>query len=196
MALSQKRGKIHLLITTKESALPRALEYNLLRKTPVFKKKYIISTDSFSLSDGEKIDIFDKQLDYAEKILGIPKPLVDEEFKREMRSSECHVGFPLCAHLYASEKGYLQAGVGFFRYPINYLRRQIKYEIDTDTTHSVKTLLLLLFLQDCLSLSEGYEERLDLRDSEKCKQFVLQGCSKEMVDQIEPLFSGDLEKGC
>lgn len=192
--ISKTGGRIHLLITTKESVLPRAREYNEMKKTPVFKGNCIVNARSFPLGNTEKDNIFDKQLDYAEKILEIPKPLVDPAFRRQMKISESHVGFPLCAHLYACEKEYRPTGVEFFLYPINYLRKQIKCEIDTDTTHGVKTLLLLLFLRECLSISEGCEERLDFRDFKKYRGFLIKEFSEKMVEQIEPLFSGDLEK--
>ncbi|XP_056016260.1 uncharacterized protein LOC125673622 [Ostrea edulis] len=192
--VSNTGGRIHLLITTKESVLPRAREYNIIRKSPVFKKDCIIFTGSFPLTDAEKDSIFDKQTDYAEKILDIPKPLIDPDFRRGMKSSVCHVGFPLCAHLYACEIGYRENGVDFFLYPINYLRKQIKYEIDTDTTHGVKMFLLLLFLRKCLSPSEECEERLDFRNFKKCREFLIKNLSEELVEQIEHSFSGDLEK--
>ncbi|XP_061196018.1 uncharacterized protein LOC133204306, partial [Saccostrea echinata] len=190
--LANKGGMIHLFITAKENVLTKAREYNKIKKTPVFKSNCIINAADHGFTPTEKDEIFDKQLEFAEKILDIPKPLVDQDFRNKMKALVGPIGFPLCAHLYACEKEHRNTGIDFFLFPINYLRKQIKYEIESDQTHGVKTLLLLLFLNECLSLSNICDEKLDIRDSEKCIRFLERNFSKEMAKSFESLNFEDL----
>ncbi|XP_062570777.1 uncharacterized protein LOC134232814 [Saccostrea cucullata] len=189
---ANKGGKIHLFITAKESVLTKAREYNKIKRTPVFKRNCIINVTDYGFTATEKDEILDKQFEFAEKILDIPRPLVDQEFRNKMKELVGPIGFPLCAHLYACEKDHRNTGIDFFLFPINYLRKQIKYEIEGDQTHGVKTLLLLLFLSECLSLSNICVEKLNISDSDKCKRFLEKNFSEEMLESFESLNFEDL----
>lgn len=54
------------------------------------------------------------------------------------------VGFPLCAHLYASEGDNEHRDFSIFSYPKTYMRNHIVREIDKDKANGVNNLFLIL----------------------------------------------------
>ncbi|XP_056016266.1 uncharacterized protein LOC130053301 [Ostrea edulis] len=179
-------GKVHLLITAKDNAIRKASQF-MNRDTPALESDSIIPTSSFPLSDTEKNNILDAQLEYAHEKKGIERPVIDKEFRHQIMKTIGPFGFPLCAHLYACEQNYGKKDLNVFRYPENYQRNLIKHEISMDKTYSVKSLLLFLLLYDTDSVIRGELTKPNLNDSEQCSQFLESACSKEMVDELQPL---------
>ncbi|XP_061196013.1 uncharacterized protein LOC133204299 [Saccostrea echinata] len=167
----KSKGKVRILITAKENVIDKACQY-MRRRTSVFREKFFIRTEKFELSSEEKEAILDKQIEYAKTVEGLDPPKIDPDFIRKLKNLKSVIGFPLCAHLYACVKDYRDSGIHFFQEPIQYIRRQIKYEIDVDRTDKVKSLFLVMFLHQIQVDTEGVFDSISLKDPKYCVRFL------------------------
>lgn len=172
--------RLRIVMTARPNVIEKACAY-MGKTTPILNEKYVI--DVSKLTADEKDSILDKQVEYARKEKKDSVPKIDVEFKINVRESEGPIGFPLCAHLYVCSEEYQKSGAIFFSRPIEYLKLQIKDELETDQTKSTKTLFLFLFFFEWHS-KLGVLERLEITNARKCKEF-LNEVSKDLLSNFE-----------
>lgn len=131
-------------MTARTKAVKRACDY-MGKVTPILNETFIINANN--LTENEKDDIFANQIRFAEKEKHVSANIFSSmgaEFI-QVRESEGPIGFPLCSHLFVCGKDYRKSGVNFFSRPIQYLKVQLKDEIESDKTNRSKSLFFYVF---------------------------------------------------
>lgn len=183
-------NRLRIVMTTRSNVTEKACTY-MDKVTPILRKIYLI--DASKLTDNEKDDILEKQIQFAKREQIKHVPLINKKFKAEVKIKEGPIGFPLCAHLYVFGKEYQKAGPIFFSKPIEFLKRQIRDEIASDKTNRTKSLFFYLFFFEWHT-KMGKMEKLDLKSGNSCKEF-LSKISSDLVKNFDPFdFSGLEEK--
>lgn len=180
--------RLRIVMTARPKVIEKACAY-MGKTTPILNEKYLI--DISKLTAEEKDSILDKQVQYARKEKKDSIPKIDDEFKKYVQESEGPIGYPLCAHLYVCFEEYQKSGAIFFSYPIEYLKLQIKDELETDQTKSTKTLFLFLFFFEWHS-KLGVLEKIEIKNAKKCKEF-LNKVSKDLLSNFTPSNFRNLE---
>lgn len=156
--------RLRILITARPNVIERACRY-MEKVTPILNEKLVVDTST--LTEEEKDKILVKQIEFAKGVYQDPN--INAEFKREVKASEGPIGFPLCAHLYVCGKEYRKSGVKFFSSPIEYLKLQIKDEIDSDRSNRVKSLFFCLFFHEWHTKMGNYES-IQIQNETLCKR--------------------------
>lgn len=181
--------RLRIVMTARPNVIEKACAY-MGKTTPILNEKYLI--DVSKLTADEKDSILDKQVEFARKEIKDSVPKIDAEFKRNVRESEGPIGYPLCAHLFVCSEKYQKSGAIFFSRPIEYLKLQIKDEIETDQTKRTKTLFLFLFFFEWHS-KMGLSEKIEITNARKCKEF-LNKVSKDLLSNFTPCDFRNLER--
>lgn len=108
-----------------------------------------------------------------------------------MRQSEGPIGFPLCANLYVCGKEYRKSGAIFFARPIEYLKLQIKDEIEGDKSNKTKSLFFCLFFDEWHT-KMGHLESIQIQNESLCRQ-CLDKVSENIIPNFEPFNFRELE---
>lgn len=181
--------RFRIVMTARQNVVERACSF-MGKVTPVLNGSFVI--DASTLLEIEKEQIFFKQIEFAKTERNITDILaIDEEFKTKMRTSEGPIGFPLCANLYACGKEYRKSGASFFSRPIEYLKLQIKDEIEGDKSNKTKSLFFCLFF-DQWHTKMGHFESIQIQNESLCKQ-CLDKVSRDIIQNFEPFDFRDLE---
>lgn len=176
--------RLRILITARPNVIDRACNY-MERVTPILNEQYRVDTSP--LSEDEKDEILVRQIEFAKGMYQDPN--INAEFKRKVKTSKGPIGFPLCAHLYVCNTEYRKSGVEFFSRPIEYLKLQIKDEIDNDRSNRVKSLFFCLFFHEWHLKMEKYES-IQIQSEFLCKK-CLREVSPNLLTKFGPFnFSG------
>lgn len=180
---------VRIVMTARKNVVDRAC--SLMGKvTPVLHENFLI--DASTLLEIEKEQIFFKQIEFAKKERNLTDLLtIDTEFNTKMRESEGPIGFPLCANLYACGKKYRKSGASFFSRPIEYLKLQIKDEIEGDKSNKTKSLFFCLFFYHWHAKME-HSVSIQIQNESLCKQ-CLDNVSRDIIQNFEPFDFRDLE---
>ena len=181
-------SRVRLIITAGDKVIERACTF-MGNITPVLSDHYRVNANV--LTGLEKGEIFFNQQRFAEEKRNVPNPLVNEDFLEEIKISEGPIGFPLCAHLFVFSDKYKKSGVNFFSHPIEYLKLQIKEEIEKDKTNRTKSLFVVLFFYEWQT-KMGISKRLHINDAKECRQ-LLENIGAGMVNNMAPLNFTELE---
>lgn len=179
---------LRIIITARKTDIERVCSY-MGTITPVLNKNHWVDLDI--LTENEKIEILDKQIDFADKEKGITIPKMDKGFLDKVRVSYGPIGFPFCAHLFVCSDEYRASGVHFFSHPIQYLKKQIKDEIKSDKSNKTKSIFFVLFFYEWHAKNRSVET-LNIENENKCKQF-LHGISPDLCKNFEPFDFTNLE---
>lgn len=180
---------VRIVMTARQNAVDRAC--SLMGKvTPVLHGNFLINAST--LLEIEKEQIFFKQIEFAKKERNLTDLLtIDTEFKTKMRESEGPIGFPLCANLYVCGKEYRKSGASFFSRPIEYLKLQIKDEIEGDKSNKTKSLFFCLFFDEWHT-KMGHFESIQIQNESLCRQ-CLDKVSKNIIPNFELFDFRELE---
>lgn len=181
--------RLRIVMTTRSNVTEKSGTY-MEKVTPILRKIYLI--DASKLAENEKDDILEKQIQFAKRERIKHVPLIDNEFKTEVKETEGPIGFPLCAHLYVFGKEYQKAGANFFSRPIEFLKLQIRDEIASDKTNRTKSLFFYLFFFEWHT-KMGKIEKLDIKSGSICKDF-LSKISPDLVKNFDPFDFNGLEE--
>lgn len=171
--------RLRILITARPNVIERACTY-MEKVTPILNEKCVVDTST--LTEDEKDEILVKQIEFAKGVYQDPN--INAEFKRTVKASEGPIGFPLCAHLYVCGKEYRKSGVKFFSSPIEYLKLQIKDEIDSDRTNRVKSLFFCLFFHEWHTKMGNFES-IQIQNETLCKR-CLDKVSPNLLSNFGP----------
>lgn len=178
--------RLRILITARPNVIERACTY-MEKVTPILNEKLVVDTST--LTEDEKDEILVKQIEFAKGVYQDPN--INAEFKRKVKCSEGPIGFPLCAHLYVCGKEYRKSGVKFFSSPIEYLKLQIKDEIDSDRSNRVKSLFFCLFFHEWHTKMGNYE-LIQIQNETFCKR-CLDKVSPNLLPNFGPFNFQGLE---
>lgn len=178
--------RLRILITSRPNVIERACAY-MEKVTPILNGIFVVDTST--LTEDEKDEILVKQIEFAKGMYQDPN--INAEFKRKVKSLEGPIGFPLCAHLYVCGKEYRKSGVKFFSSPIEYLKLQIKDEIDSDRSHRVKSLFFCLFFHEWRTKMGNYES-IQIQNETLCKR-CLENVSPNLLLNFGPFDFYELE---
>lgn len=184
-------GRLRIVMTARTKVIKRACDY-MGKVTPILNETFIIDTNN--LTENEKDGIFANQIKFAEKEKHVSANIfsnMDAEFIRQVRESEGPIGFPLCAHLFVCGKDYRKSGVSFFSRPIQYLKVQLKDEIECDKTNRSKSLFFYVFFYDWHT-KMGKFEFSDIKSKSHCIRF-LDKISPHLVTNFDPFDFSKLE---
>lgn len=180
---------VRIVMTARQNVVDRACSF-MGKVTPVLHGNFLI--DASTLLEIEKEQIFFKQIEFAKKERNLTDLLtIDTEFKTKMRESEGPIGFPLCANLYVCGKEYRKSGASFFSRPIEYLKLQIKDEIEGDKSNKTKSLFFCLFFDEWHT-KMGHFESIQIQNESLCRQ-CLDKVSKNIIPNFEPFDFRELE---
>lgn len=180
---------VRIVMTARQNVVERACSF-MERVTPVLNRNFLI--DASALLEIEKEQIFLKQIEFAKKERNLTDLLtIDTEFKTKMRESEGPIGFPLCANLYVCGKEYRKSGASFFSRPIDYLKLQIKDEIEGDKSNKTKSLFFCLFFDEWHT-KMGHFESIQIQNESLCRQ-CLDKVSRNIIPNFEPFDFRELE---
>lgn len=160
-------NRLRIIMTTGTNAIEKACDF-MGKSIPILEEKLLINLNCFK--ENEMDAIFLKQAEFAKKEKNINFHDVDDKFLRNIRTSG-PIGFPLCANLYVCGEKYRENGSNFFSYPIEYLKLQIKFEIDKDKKHQKKSLFFFLFFYE-RERKMGILEKIDIKDGINCRRFL------------------------
>lgn len=180
--------RLRIIMTARQNAITRACSY--MDKTPPILHDNFVK-DVSRLTEAEKDQIFKTQIEFAKKEKNISVYDIDEAFRAKVKKSDGPIGFPLCAHLYVCGMEYRKSGESFFTRPIQYLKLQIKDEIESDKTNRTKSLFFYLFFFEWHT-KMGYLEKIDLRNESNCKRF-LERISGNLLEKFDPFDFKDME---
>lgn len=184
-------GRLRIVMTARTNVVKKACDY-MGKTTPIFNETLLINANN--LTENEKDCIFVNQINFAETEKHVGKnnfSSMDAEFKRHVRKSEGPIGFPLCAHLFVCSKDYRKSGVSFFSRPIQYLKVQIKDEIESDKTNKSKSLFFYVFFYEWHT-KMGKFEISDINSESHCRRF-LDNISTDLVSNFDPFDFSELE---
>nr|XP_022295718.1 uncharacterized protein LOC111105635 [Crassostrea virginica]XP_022295719.1 uncharacterized protein LOC111105635 [Crassostrea virginica]XP_022295720.1 uncharacterized protein LOC111105635 [Crassostrea virginica]XP_022295721.1 uncharacterized protein LOC111105635 [Crassostrea virginica]XP_022295722.1 uncharacterized protein LOC111105635 [Crassostrea virginica] len=179
---------LRIIITARKNDIERVCTY-MGERTPILNQNYWVDLDT--LTGNEKIEILEKQIDFAEIEKGITIPKMDGEFLDKVRVSHGPIGFPFCAHLFVCSDEYQESGVHFFSHPIRFLKKQIKDEMMSDKSNRTKSIFFVLFFHEWHAKSKPVEI-LNIDNENKCKQF-LHRISPDLCKHFEPFDFKNLE---
>lgn len=180
---------VRMVMTARQNVLERACSV-MGKVTPVLNEKFRI--EASTLKEIEKEQIFDKQIEFAQKERYLTERLtIDAEFKRKLRESKGPIGFPLCANLYVCGKEYRKSGASFFSRPIEYLKLQIKDEIEGDKSYKTKTLFFCLFFDEWHTKMGDFES-IEIQNESLCRK-CLDKVSKNIILDFDQFDFRDLE---
>lgn len=180
---------VRMVMTARQNVLERACSV-MGKVTPVLNEKFRI--EASTLKEIEKEQIFDKQIEFAQKERYLTERLtIDAEFKRKLRESKGPIGFPLCANLYVCGKEYRKSGASFFSRPIEYLKLQIKDEIEGDKSNKTKTLFFCLFFDEWHTKMGDFES-IEIQNESLCRK-CLDKVSKYIILDFDQFDFRDLE---
>lgn len=182
------RIRLRIIMTARQNAIERACSY-MENTSPILHVNFFKEVGK--LTESEKEQILSKQIEFASTKKRINIKFLDPEFKRKVRESDGPIGFPLCAHLFVCGEEYQKSGIEFFSSPIQYLKHQIKDEIENDKTNRTKSLFFYLFFFEWHS-KMGNLEKLTLKSESKCVRF-LENISAELLANFSPFEFKDLE---
>lgn len=178
--------RLRILITARPNVIERACKF-MEKVTPILNEKSIVDTST--LTEYEKDEILVKQIEFAKGVYQDPN--INAEFKAKVKALEGPIGFPLCAHLYVCGKEYRKSGVNFFSSPIEYLKLQIKDEIESDRSNRVKSLFFCLFFHEWHTKMGNYES-IQIQNETLCKRF-LDKVSPNLLKNFGPFNFNGLE---
>lgn len=184
-------GRLRIVMTARTKVVKRVCDY-MGKVTPILNERFIINANN--LTESEKDGIFANQIKFAEKEKHVSENIfstMDAEFRRQVRKSEGPIGFPLCAHLFVCGKDYRKSGVGFFSRPIQYLKLQLKDEIENDKTNRSKSLFFYVFFYE-RHTNMGKFEFSDIKSKSHCIRF-LDKISSDLVANFDPFDFSELE---
>lgn len=184
-------GRLRIVMTARTKVVKRACDY-MGKVTPILNETLIINANN--LTENEKDGIFANQIKFAEKEKHVSENIsfsMDDEFRRQVRESEGPIGFPLCAHLFVCGKDYRKSGVMFFSRPIQYLKVQLKDEIESDKTNRSKSLFFYVFFYEWHT-KMGKFEFSDIKSKSHCRRF-LDKISLDLVANFDPFDFSELE---
>lgn len=185
-----RMNHLRIIMTARPNVIQKACTY-MGKATPIFNDKYLM--DSSKLTDNEKDKILDNQILFAKEEKREHVPIINDKFKNEVKKADGPIGFPLCAHLYVFNEEYQNTGASFFSRPIEYLKLQIKDEIENDKTNRTKSLFFSMFLFEWYTKMRKME-KLDLKSESSCKRF-LNKISPDLITNFAPFdFNGLGEK--
>lgn len=182
-------NRLRFVITAQTNATEQACSF-MGKTTPILNENYQI--DATCLTDMEKGKIFFRQIDFAKIERHAEIPTFDTGFLRKVKAAEGPIGFPLCAHLFVCSDEYKKSGVNFFSRPIEYLKFQIKDEIESEKRNRTKSLLFLLFFIEWQTKS-GNPEKIEIKCDDNCKK-LLNRISKDLLKKFKPFDFRDLEQ--
>lgn len=180
---------LRIVMTARSNVIEKACTY-MEKVTPILHEMYLM--DASKLTEKEKNEILEKQIQFAKKEKRNHTPLIDDKFKKEVIKTEGPIGFPLCAHLYVFGEEYQKSGASFFSKPIELLKLQIKDEIAGDKTNRTKSLFFFLFFFEWHT-KMGNIKKLDLKSDSSCKDF-LNKISPALIKNFEPFDFNGLEE--
>ncbi|XP_061196019.1 uncharacterized protein LOC133204307 [Saccostrea echinata] len=185
--------ELRLIITARENVIENACHF-MKRITPVFNDTYRKYVNKYPLTDEEKNEIFQKQIEFAEKVKHMRSPPGDcRDFRTNIFKAVGPIGFPLCAHLYACKEEYRRRGAKFFSHPIEFLKIQIEDEVHNDQTSKTKTLFFVLFLYEWHLKTQDPHAKLNLESEVACRQFI-NAVSTDLINSFSPLDFKDLKR--
>lgn len=182
--IADESNKLRIVFTARPNVIEKACAY-MGKITPIFYEKLLV--DASKLTEREKNEIFSKQIEFATIEKQIDKSVfqsIDEQFRKKARESEGPIGFPLCAHLFVCSEDYRKSGAIFFSRPIEYLKLQIKDEINSDKSNRTKTLFFYLFFYEWHT-KMGNSEKSDIKNDTNCRRF-LDNISKDLLERFQP----------
>lgn len=183
-----RTNRLRIIISARENVIERACCY-MEKTTPILHDNFL--KDISKLTETEKDTILTKQIEFARLEKGISIENIDAEFKKEAREADGPIGFPLCAHLYVCGKEYRKSGAKFFSSPIQYLKILISDEIGNDTSNRKKSLFFYLFFFEWHT-KMGNSEKLEMKNENKCRQFLDRILSKALLRHFEPFDLNDI----
>lgn len=181
-------NRVRLVITARENLIERAGTF-MGNITPVLNDNFRVNANI--LTGQEKKNIFFKQLSFAKEKRNIQNSGITADFLTAIQRSEGPIGFPLCAHLYLCSDKYKKSGVNFFSHPIDYLKRQIKDEINRGKNHRTKSLFLVLYFHEWQQ-KMGNPGILHINNSNECKE-LLENIATGLGRHFSPLDFEELE---
>lgn len=177
---------VRIAITARTNVIKRACTY-MEKISPILNDVYL--KDLGALTGKEKQNIFLKQTEFAQKETAIEINNIREDFT--VNVEEGPIGFPLCAHLYVCREEYRKSGNQFFSRPIEYLKVQIKDEIERDKSNKTKSVFFLLFFQEWYTKSGNFYS-FELKNESHCQHF-LDNVSSNLLRHFGPFDFRDLE---
>lgn len=180
--------RLRILITARPKVIERACTY-MDKVTPILNEKLVVDTST--LTENEKDEILISQIEFAKGKRGNQDLNINAEFKRKVKTLKGPIGFPLCAHLYVCGKEYRKSGVQFFSRPIEYLKLQIKDEIESDNSNRVKSLFFCLFFHEWHT-KMGNSESFQIQKETFCKR-CLERVSPNILTNFDPFNFRELE---
>ncbi|XP_061195773.1 uncharacterized protein LOC133204001 [Saccostrea echinata] len=183
----QNKGRrIKVIITARSDKIEEACE--LMKKRAIFREDCIVNLSQYELENDEKKRILMKQFTFAHREKGIEPPDLKDLFWEGVAKSKAHIGFPLCAHLFAFEEAFRRKGEDFFSWPTQLVLTQIEDVVKNDKTNRVKTLLLFLLLLEIHNRNKDQKSKYkqDLIQNEKdCADFLKKSC--RLGEHFQPL---------
>lgn len=184
-----KMDNLRIVMTARPNVIEKACTY-MGKVTPILNEKFLM--DAGILTANEKDKILDYQILFAKGEKREHVPIINDIFKEEAKQADGPIGFPLCAHLYVFNEEYQYTGAKFFSRPIEYLKLQIKDEIENDKTNRTKSLFFFLFFFEWHT-NRGKMEKIDLKSGSNCKGF-LNKISPDLVKNFDPFDFNRLEE--
>lgn len=179
---------IRIIITARTNSIKQACSY-MGKVTPILND--LFSIDLSELSEIEKKEILSMQIKFARQEKMIDTKDIEEEITWTIGKSYGPIGFPLCAHLYVCREEYRKSGTNFFSRPIEYLKLQIKDEIERDKSNRRKSLFFVLFFREWQIKSLNVEI-FELKNESHCQRF-LDRISPDLRQYFGPFDFQDLE---
>lgn len=179
---------IQIVITARTNVIKRACTY-MGKVTPIFDDVFL--KDFSTLSELEKKEIFLMQIKFAKEEKMIEIENIGEEITWKIGESDGPIGFPLCAHLYVCREEYRKSGKDFFSRPTEYLKLQIKDEIERDKSNKRKSLFFVLFFREWKIKSLNVEI-FEIKNESHCQRF-LDKISPDLRRHFGPFDFRDLE---
>lgn len=174
-------NRLRFVITAQTNATEQACSL-MENTTPILNANHGI--DSTCLTDTEREKIFLRQIDFAKSEREAKNLTFDKKFLDKVKAADGPIGFPLCAHLFVCSDEYRKSGVNFFSRPIEYLKFQIKDEIESERSNRTKSLFFLLFFLEWQTKS-GNSGKIEIKSDEECKKF-LDRISKDLLKKFKP----------
>lgn len=176
-----------IVITTRKNVIKQACA-KIEKLDPVLSG--VCLKDLSALNEIEKQNIFFQQIEFAEQEKKIEIDNIREEIT--WKEEEGPIGFPLCAHLYVCRKEYRKLGTHFFSRPIEYLKVQIKDEIERDKSNKTKSVFFVLFFQEWYTKSGNFYS-FELKNGSHCQFFLDYVSSSDLLRHFGPLDFRDIE---
>ncbi|XP_062585443.1 uncharacterized protein LOC134247118 [Saccostrea cucullata] len=183
-----KCRRIKVIITARSDKVEEACE--LMKKRAIFREDCIVNLSQYELENEEKKRILTKQFTFANEKKKIEIPDFKDLFWdwEKVLKSKAHIGFPLCAHLFAFEEAFRKKGEDFFSTPTQIVLRQIEDVVQNDKTNRVKTLLLFLLLIEIHNRNKDQKLKSSqdiIKNEKDCADFLKKTC--RLGEHFHPL---------